>query len=144
MLQKITALLKRLGAELPPGTATLRVYQVPRGSGSVVELEPTNRAAAEFGVVCDDVGLYNFSFGALSNWDFPYERRYKYDEKDILTEVEEMSRAIIAGRCEETRRWFCMTGRIYVEGHTYEMTNLPMLPRPPFGTRRYQPYVQSP
>jgi hypothetical protein len=144
MVAELTALFERLISELPEGAATLNVYQAPPGSGAtVIELKPNNAAAASFGVHCDDFDLFSFSFGVLSTWEFPYERRYRKGEKNILTEIEEMSRAVIAGNCEITRRWFCLTGRIYAEGYKYETTDLPMIPRPPFGTRRYAPFAQT-
>jgi len=143
MLQEITALFERLKGELPPDTATLRVYQVPRGGGSIVELKPTNPAAADFGVHCDITDIFSFGFGVLSQWEFPHERRYRKNEKDAVAEIEEMSRAVIAGKCEQIRHWFSLTARIYVDGYTYEVSDMPMIPRPPFGTRRFAPYVQS-
>jgi len=76
MLAEMTALFERLLAELPPGTATLNVYAVPRNGGTVIELRPTNPAAADFGVHCDDRNVFSFSFGVLPTWEFPYERRY--------------------------------------------------------------------
>jgi hypothetical protein len=143
MIAELTALFEQLVSELPPGTATLNLRQLPRNAGTVIELNPTNPAAADFGVLCDDVDVFNFSFGPISTWEFPYERRYRNGEKDVLKEIEEMSRAIIAGRCEVTRRWFSMTGRIYVEGYTYQVTDMPMIPRPPFGTHCYAPYADD-
>jgi hypothetical protein len=143
MLRELTALFESLLYEMPAGTAALNVYGVPRGGGTVIELKPANAAAARFGVHCDESDLFSFSFGRVSGWEWPYERRYRNNEKDTLAEIEEMSRAVIAGKCEETRRWFSRTGRIFVEGYTYEMTDLPKVPRPPFGTTRYAPYVQG-
>ncbi len=58
-----------------------------------------NPAAADFGVYLDDFDVYSFSFGQRSYWDFPYQRRYRNDEKGVLTDIEEMSRAVIAGNC---------------------------------------------
>jgi hypothetical protein len=109
----------------------------------VVDLKPANPRAADFGVHCDDFEIYSFSFGRLSQWEFPYERRYRNNEKDVVSEIEEMCRAVIAGNCEERRGWFSMRGRIYVGDYTYNVTNLPIFPKPPFGTRRYAPYVQQ-
>ena len=51
-----------------------------------------------------------------------------------------MSRAVIAGNGEVSRGRFSLTGRISVGDYTYEVTEMPMRPRPPFGTRRYSPY----
>ncbi len=143
MLAEVRDMFERLAGELPPGIATVNVYEVPNKSGTVIELKPTNPAAADFGVHCDDSDLYSFSFGSLSQWEFPYERRYRKDEKDILTEVEEMSRAVIAGRCQEKRNWFSLQGSINVGDYTYKVTNMPMVPVPPFGTRHFAPYVRD-
>jgi len=141
MRPELTNLFERLAGELPAGTASVTTYEVPKKAGTVIELKPTNAAAAEFGVHCDDADVYSFSFGVMSYWEFPYQRRYRYDEKDILTEIEEMSRAIIAGNCEEKRGWFYLKGSIDVGDYRYKSTNLPMLPIPPFWTRRYAAYL---
>jgi hypothetical protein len=143
MRNDIKTLFERLLHELPRDTATLDIRPVPRNGGAVIELKPAKPAAADFGVHCDDFEVYSFGFGPMSQWEFPYERRYRKGEKDILTEIEEMSRAIIAGKCEVTRHWFSLTGRIYAEGYTYETKDLPMFPRPPFGTRRYASYTSE-
>jgi hypothetical protein len=141
MLQQIRELFERLVAELPPGTATVVLTPVPKGRGTVVEILPASPESVDFGVHCDESDIFSFSLGKVSGWEWPYERRYRYDEKDALAEVEEMSRAIIAGNCEEVRRWFCRSARIFVDGYTYKMTDLPKVPRPPFGTVHYAPYV---
>jgi len=143
MLAEVTALFERLLAELPPGTAALNVYTVPRNGGTVIELKPTNRAAADLGVHCDESHVFSFGFGP-AQWELPHERRYRHDEKDILTEIEEMSRAVIAGDCEVSGRRFSLTGRIYVGDYTYEVRELHWFPqRARFSTRHYAPYVQS-
>jgi hypothetical protein len=92
-------------------------------------------------VVFDDKDIYSFSFSTRSYWEFPYERRYRKDEKTVVEEIEEMARAVIAGDCEEERGWFSLTGRIKVGEYTYSTTNLPMVPIPPFYLRHYEPYV---
>jgi hypothetical protein len=108
-----------------------------------VEFRPANSACADFGVhVEDGSDLVDFSFGR-STWEFPYERRYRNGEKDIITEIEEMSRAVIAGNCEVKRRPFWATSSIHVGKYTYSVSDLPMFPIPPFGTLRYAPYVIS-
>jgi hypothetical protein len=99
MLKRLTELLERLAAEFPPGTASLNVYDVPGGQGTVVELRPANPACAGFAVHAEDISDFvDFSF-VRATWEFPYERRYRNGEKDIITEIEEMSRAAIAGNC---------------------------------------------
>lgn len=141
LVAEITALFERLVAELPAGTAAADVRQV--STGTVIDVKPTNPASATFGVHADDFELYSFSFGVRSQWEFPYERRYRNGEKDILTEIEEMSRAVIEGRCEERRGWFSLKGSISVGDYTYKVTNLPMLPIPPFWTRSYAAYLKT-
>jgi hypothetical protein len=143
MLAEVTELFERLLSELPPGTATLHVYRVPRIGGTVFKLKPTNPAAAGFRVHSDDFDVYGFSFGVRSQWEFPYERRYRKGEKDILTEIDEMCRAVIEGRCEERRGWFSLKGTLSVGDYMYEVTNLPMLPVPPFWTCHYAPYLKT-
>jgi hypothetical protein len=143
MLAEVTELVERLLSELPPATAALNVYRVPRNGGPVVELKPTNSAAAAFGIHSDDFAVYSFSFGVRSQWECPYDRGYRKGEKDILTEIDEMCRAAIEGRCEERRGWFSLKGSISVGDYTYKVTNLPMLPIPPFGTRSYAPYART-
>ena len=139
MLAEVTELFDRLFRELPAGAGTLNISPARNGL-SVVELKPTNRAAARLGVISDDFEVHSFGFGERSRWEFPHERRYKKGEKDIATEIEEMSRAVIEGRGKERRGWFSLTGSISVGDYTYEIKNVPMFPLPPFWTRHYAPY----
>lgn len=141
MIKRLKELFERLAAELPPGTASLNVYDVQGNQGTVVELIPANPACADFGVHAEDISDFaDFSFGRAT-WEFPYDRRYRNQEKDIITEIEEMSRAVIAGNCEVKRRPFWATSCIRVGAYTYSVSDLPMFPIPPFGTLRYAPYV---
>ena len=90
LVTEITALFERLVAELPEGTAAVHVKQV--SVGTVIEVKPTNPASASFSVLADDFELYSFHLYG-SHWEFPWERRYPKGEEDILTEIEEMTRA---------------------------------------------------
>jgi hypothetical protein len=139
LVAEITTLFERLVAELPTGTADVHVRQV--SAGTVIDVKPSNPASAKFGVHADDFELYSFGFGPRSQWEFPWERRYRKGEKDILTEIEEMARAVIAGNCEQRRGPFWLVGKIHVGDYTYRVTNLPMFPIPPFWTQRYAPFV---
>jgi hypothetical protein len=139
LVAELTALFERLVAELPAGTAAVHVAQV--AAGTLISVKPTNPASADFGVHADDFELFSFGFGPRSQWEFPWERRYRNGEKDILTEIEEMSRAIIAGNCELKRGPFWLTGKIHVGDYTYKVTDLPMFPIPPFWRRYYAPFV---
>ena len=122
----------------------MNVYDVPPGDqGKVVELRPANPACAGFGVHAEDRSEFVDFFFGLATWEFPYERRYRNGEKDIVTEIEEMSRAVIAGDCEVRRRPFWATSCIHVGEYTYSVSDLPMFPIPPFGTWRYAPYVSK-
>lgn len=121
----------------------MNVYDVQGGQGTVVELRPANPACADFGVHTEDRSdLVDVSFG-LATWEFPYERRYRNGEKDIITEIEEMARAVVAGDCEVRRRPFWATSCIHVGEYTYRVLDLPRFPIPPFGTRRCAPYVSK-
>jgi len=113
----------------------------PQVKGQSWSFGPANPACADFAVhVEDGSDIVDFSFG-LATWEFPYERRYRNGGKDILTEIEEMSRALIAGNCEMRRRPFWATSCIHVGEYTYSVSDIPRFPIPPFGTRRYAPYV---
>jgi hypothetical protein len=70
MVKRLTELFERLAAELPPGTASVNVYDVQGGQGTVVELRPANPACADFGVHAED-------------------RSDIVEEKDVITEIEE-------------------------------------------------------
>ena len=94
--------------------------------------EPTNPASASFSVLADDFELYSFHLYG-SYWEFPSERRYREGEKDVLTELEEMTRAVIAGNCEQKRGPFWLLGKINVGDYAYKTVSLPKLPIPLFG-----------
>lgn len=139
LVAEITALFDRLVAEFPAGTAAVHVRQV--SAGTLIDVKPTNPGSASFGVHADDFEVYSFGLGPGSQWEFPWERRYREGEKDILTEIEEMARAVMAGNCEQRRAPFWLIGKIHVGEYTYKMTNVPMLPIPPFWRRHYAPFV---
>jgi hypothetical protein len=140
VVAEVTALFERLVAELPTGSAAVHVRQV--SAGTLIDVKPTNPASAGFGVHADDFELYSFGFGPRSQWEFPWERRYRKGEKGVLTEIEEMARAVIAGNCEQRRGPFWFIGKIHVGDYTYKVTDLPMLPIPPFWKRHYAPFVR--
>ena len=141
MQAELTARFQRLVDELPPGTATIEVSPPSERRPATILLLPRNPAAADFCVVYDDLDVYGVAFG-LHQWEFPYERRYRNGERDVFIEIEEMARAVVAGNCEQERRWFSMTGRIDVGDCTYAVTDVPKFCKPPFGTHRYAPYTE--
>lgn len=142
-MEEIKAVFENLLSELPPGTASLNVYRVPKNDGTIIELMPANPEAASIEVHVDDGANYvDFSFGERGGtWELPLEGRYKNaDSRQLLAEVEEMCRAVIAGNCNKSRGAFWLTSRIDVDGYTYRLTDLPMF-RVPFGTRQYAAYA---
>ena len=146
MVEKLRVLFERLAAELPSDSARLNIYRVPKGDGTVIELLPANRDSASFGVHVDDDGIdyLDFSFGRIGTWELPQEgRNRKASAEQLLLEVEQMSRAVIAGKCEETRGLFWLTSKIHADGYTYKMVDMPMFAIP-FRTRTYAPYVSIP
>ena len=146
MLELMRMLFDKLLAELPQGTAKLNVYRVPNGDGTVVEIIPSNSKSASFGVhVNNGLNHVDFSSGQIGTWELPLEGRYREPSAEqLVLEVEQMSRAVIAGNCDKTRLLFATISRIHVDGFTYKVVGLPMLPIPPFGTRKYAPFVSNP
>ena len=146
MLEEIKAILAGLLADLPPEAARLNVYRVPKNDGTVIEVVPSNPDAASIAVHVDDGANYvDLSFGERGGtWELPLEGRHKNaDKSQLLAEVEEMCRAVVAGHCVKSRGTFWLTSRIDVDGYTYKLTDLPMFGIP-FGTRHYAPYVEPP
>ncbi len=142
VLSELTASFERLAGELPAGTATLDIHQDGHGIETIVELKPANPASASCGVHAHEFLLFSFDFGEFSQWGLGFDRRYREGEKDILVEVEEMARAVIAGQCEINRGLTWVVGRIHVGDYTYtKITDVPMFSVFPFGKRRYAPYL---
>ena len=143
MVKRYRQLFERLVAELPVGTARVNEYRVPKNDGTVIEILPANQACASFRVHLDDgIDLVDFSFGRIGTWELALEgRNRRASAEDLLAEVEQMARAVIAGNCDEQRGLFSLTSRIYVADYTYRVVDLPMLPIPPFGVRTYAPYT---
>jgi len=143
MIEEYRQLFRRLLVDLPAGTARFNEYRVPKNDGTVIEIIPSKPECASFGVHLDDgVALVDFSFGRLGTWELPYESRNRRPSADeLVVEVEQMARAVMAGKCDERRGLFSLTSRIYVGDYTYKVVDVPMLPIPPFGLRTYAPYV---
>lgn len=136
----VTALFKRLVAELPAGTASVHLRQSTLGA--VIEVKPTNPACADFWVLANDFELYMFGIGE-SRWGFRWgRRRYRKGEKDVLTEIEEMARAVIAGNCEQRGGPFWLIRKIHVGDYTYTVMHFDKFANfSPFWARRYAPFV---
>ena len=143
----LVELLKHLLAELPPDVASLEVKRAtPSGEGMIAVLRPQNPAAASVVAHTENgLGLVDLSFGEYGpTWELPIEGyNSKANKKELLQEVEDMCRAVIAGNCQHKRGLFSIRGNIQVNNHLYRVTDMFVFrPVPPLrGTRKYEPYV---
>lgn len=147
--EELTNRLKQLVSELPPNAASLEVGSVPRtGKGVWVTLKPANPAAASIGAYAENgLDMIYFSFGDYGpTWELPIEG-YNCDasKEELLREVEDMSRAVMAGNCEHSRGLLSIRGSIQVGGRPYRVTDFFVLRAiPPLrGTRKYEPYSET-
>jgi hypothetical protein len=143
--EELITLLRRLIAELPPNLAALDIKR-PKSDGVVALLIPTNPAAARIVVhTANGLGLVDFSFGEYPpTWELPYESHNpKANKKELLNEIEEMCKAVMAGNCEHRRGLLSIRASIRVGSRTYKITDLPVLHAalPLFRTRKYEPYI---
>jgi hypothetical protein len=144
---ELVTLLKHLLAELPPNVASLEVKRAtPNGEGVIAVLTPQNPAAASVIAHTENgLGLVDFNFGEYGpTWELPIEGyNSKANKRELLQEVEDMCRAVIAGNCEHRRGLFSIRGNIQVSNHLYRMTDMLVFrPVPPLhGTRKYEPYI---
>jgi hypothetical protein len=147
--EELVALLNELLAGLPPNAATLEVMRAPpQGDGVVAKLKPKNPAAASIVVHAENgFALVDFSFGDDEpTWELPYEgSNSKPNKQELLREVEQMCRAVIAGRCQHNRGLLNVSGTIQVSDRPSTVTLFFILrPTPPFkGTRKYESYIDS-
>jgi hypothetical protein len=119
------ALLQRLLAELPSGIASLDVKAV--SAGTLAVLKPTNRASACITTHAENgLPLIDFSFGEYApTWELPLEGHNRNaNKRQLLLEVEELCRAVIAGHCEHTRGFLSVSGEIRVEGRPYRVREM--------------------
>ena len=139
--QRIKAMLEKLLSELPPGAAVLRERRTRRDDGTLFELIPSNHDAAAILVHVEDrFDLVDFSFGESGTWELPVEGRNRNAGIDgILSEVEDMCRAVIAGNCECRQNRFSSVSRIFVDGFACQVRNILQLSMRT-RTTRYLPY----
>ena len=141
MRQRIKAMIEKLLAELPPGTAVLRERRTKRDDGTLFELIPSSQHAAAILVRVEDrLDLVDVSFGESGTWELPVEGRNRNAEVDgILSEVEDMCKAVMAGNCEYRQNRFSSVSRIFVDGFAYQVRNILQLSMRT-RTTRYVPY----
>lgn len=143
--QELVAMFERLVAEIPRDVAILKGNHTPDGHGTIVTLEPRIPAAASVHTHAENgFSLVDFSFGDYGpTWELPIEGRNSDANKvQVLKEVEEMTRAVMAGNCRHKRGLLSITGSLQAGDHPYKITDLLVFrPRPPrHGTRKYEPY----
>ena len=126
MQQRIKAMIEKLLAELPPETAVLRERRTRRDDGTLFELLPSHQDAATILVhVEDGLDLVDFSFGESGTWELPVEERNPNAGIDgVLSEIEDMCRAVMAGNCELRKNRFSLESRIFVNGFAYQVCNV--------------------
>jgi hypothetical protein len=146
--EDLIALFQRLLGEMPPNAASLEVRRVGRSKeGIQVILTPRNPGAAALWAHAEKgLHLVDFGFGDWSNtWELPIEgRNPKARKEELLQEVRELCKAVIAGNCSYERGFLSRTASIQVEGRPrYRITDMPIFrTRPPLhGIRFYEPYT---
>jgi hypothetical protein len=141
--EDLVALFQRLIAELSQNVAALDVRRAKqKHDGVVAVLTPTNRAAARIVAhAVNGMGLVDFNFGEYSpTWELPFEGYCTNASKqELLQEVGEMCRAVIAGSCEHKRGLLSIRGSIQVGSRSYRVTDWFSFHAMP-GTRKYEPY----
>ncbi len=147
--KELVELLNNLLSEIPPNVASLEVKRAgPNGEGVVVVLKPQNPASAA--VVChaeNGLGLVDFSFGEYGpTWELPIEGdNPEASKNEVLQEIGEMCRSVVAGHCKHKRGFLSITGSIQVGGCRYRITDLLVFRAvPPLrGTRNYESYFST-
>ncbi len=145
--EELVRLFKQLQAELPPEAASLSIKRTKR-NGVIVTLNSKNPAAASISAHAENgLALVDFSFGDYGpTWELPIEgQNPRACKQEVLQEVQEMSKAVMAGNCEHKRGFLSVTGIVQVLGHSYKITNmLEFHPKPRLhGTRTYESYVSE-
>ena len=145
--EELIALLNTLLAELPSNVASLEVMRAqPKSNGVIAKLKPRNPAAASVVLHAENgCGIIDFCFGEYEpTWELPYEgSNPRPSKKELLQEVEQMCRAVMAGGCHHARRLFGVRGTILVGDQPSTVSHFFVLrPTPPLnGTRKYESYT---
>ena len=145
--EELVVLLENLLAELPSDVASLEVMRaLSKSEGVVAKLKPRNPSAASIMLHAENGrGIVDFCFGGYEpTWELPYEgSNPRPSKKELLQEVEQMCRAVMAGRCHHARRLFGIRGTILVGDQPSTVTHFFVLrPTPALkGTRKYESYT---
>jgi hypothetical protein len=142
---ELVILYERLHADLPPGTASLAARRTD-AHGTQVTIFPRNPRAASVGAHAEKgVPLIDFGSGEYKpTWELPLEGEIpEVGEEELFLEVERLCRAVMAGPCENRRRFLGVGSVVRVGPRDYKVCHsLIFWPKPRFrGTRRYEAYV---
>ena len=146
--EDVIALFKSLLAQMPPNIASVEVRRAGRNKHVVeVALTPGNpKAASLWAAVENGSDVVYFGFGHFRNtWELPMEGKNRKAGKDeLLQEIEELCKAVMAGNCSHKWGFLSVTASIQVEGRPpYKVTDMPVFRTslPLHGTRFYEPYT---
>jgi hypothetical protein len=142
--EELVTLIKNQMAELPPNVATLGITR-PKSDGVVAVVTPTNPAAARVVVhTANGHGIVNFSFGEyLTTWELPFDgHNFRANKEELLQEIGEMCRAVMAGNCEQKPGLLSIRASIQVGSRPYMVAHLAVFHAalPLWGTQKYEPY----
>lgn len=142
---ELIGLFERLLGGLPPDTASLTIRRTD-AHGAQVTIRPRNpRAASVWAHAENGLPLIDFGFGEYDpTWELPFEgENRKSSKEELFVEVEKLCRAVMAGHCENRRRFLAVVSLVRVGPKDYMVSHAPILrPKPPFrGTRTYEAYI---
>jgi len=141
----LVALFERLHADLPADTASLTIRRA-EARGTQVMICPRNpRAASVWAHAENGLPVIDFGFGEYEpTWELAFEGENPNSSKEELyVQVEKLCRAVMAGHCENRRRFLTVVSLVRVGTRDYKVSHSPILrPKPPFrGTRTYEAYI---
>ncbi len=145
--KELISLLEDLRKTVPSNAASVEVRPA-NGGGILAILKPTNPAAASVTAHAENgFSQIDVSFGKhVPTWELPFfGRSPNPGKKELLQEVEQFCRAVIAGHCEHTRGVLSVVGKIDIGGESYKVRHFFYLRTNPRlrGTQKYDPYVSD-
>jgi hypothetical protein len=142
---ELVILFARLHADLPPGIASLAVRRTDAHGAHVTVFPRNPRAASVWAHAENGVPLIDFGFGEYEpTWELPLEgENPEAGREELFLELEQLCRAVMAGHCENRRRFLSLGSVVRVGPRDYKVCHsLIFWPKPRFrGTRRYESYV---
>jgi len=138
-------LLRRRLAELPTDAASLQVKRARQnGEGVIATLKPRNATSAAIITHTENgLNLVDFRFGEYGpTWELPIDTE-KANKSEVLSRLQEMCQAVIAGNCKHKRGFLSVTGIIQIGNKPHKVTDVLVFRASPrlSGKRQYEPYV---